>query len=249
MGNSKLVKIIVPIITAVLCIAALAIAGLFIYNAIKDSSKDLEKEKERIEAEYKELGEDNVDPKTGKTIVTKNLLAKDYKKFYATKKSGGTLFKNVILVFGIVFAAIVIITSLSDSIMGISKGRGIKLRSIISVAILIPVLIGGSIVFRKLIARNMPPEPGQETIKLYQINVVNRKTEEKVTTDSDGDTHTSTVYYLIFDDNGTTRSHEVPSNIYDDAERPGVYLLSQAEGENKVFDVAIYYSGEYIWEE
>ena len=249
MGNSKLVKIIVPIITAVICIADLAVGGLLIYNAVKDSSKKLEKEKERIEAEYRELGEDNIDPETGKTIITKNLLAKDYKKFYAARKSGSALFKSVVLIGGIAVAVIAITLSASDMVMGISKGRGIKLRSIISVVILIPVLIGGSIVFRKLIARNMPPEPGQETIKLYQINVLNRKTEEKTTTDSDGDTHTSTVYYLVIDDNGTRMNHEVPSDIYNDAERPGIYLLVQAEGNNKVFDVTIYYSGEYVWTE
>lgn len=245
MGNSKLVKIIVPIITAVLCIAALAIAGLFIYKAIKDSSRSLDKEKERIEVEYKELGEKNIDPENGKTILTENYLAKEYKKFYATRKSGGTLFRNIVLVFGIGFAAIVIITSLSDSIMGISKGRGIKLRSIISVVILIPVLIGGSIVFKKLIARNMPPEPGQETIKLYQVNVLNRKTEEKVTTDSDGDRHTTTVYYLILDDNGTRKNRQVTSDIYYSAEKPGIYIFVQAEGNDKVFDVGIYNTNEY----
>lgn len=249
MGNSKLVKIIVPIITAVICIAALAIGGLLIYNAVKDSSKKLEKEKERIEAEYQELGEDNIDHETGKTIITKNLLAKDYKKFYATRKSGSALFKSIVLIGGIAVAVIAITMSASDTVMGISKGRGIKLRSIITVVILIPVLIAGSIVFRKMIARNMPPEPGQETIKLYQINVLNRKTEEKTTTDSDGDTHTSTVYYLVYDDNGTRKNHEVTSDIYNAAERPGIYLLVQVEGSNKVFDVTIYYSGEYVWTE
>lgn len=245
MGNSKLIKIIVPIITAVICIIAMVLAGFLIVNAIKDSSKNLEKEKERIEAEYKELGENNTDPETGKTILTENYLAKDYKKFYATRKSGGTLFRNIVLVFCLAFAAIVIITSLADSITGISKGRGIKLRSIISVAILIPVLIVGSIVFKKLIARNIPPEPGQETLKTYQVKVLDRKTKQKTTTDSDGDTHTSTVYYLVLDDNGTRRDREVPSEIYNNAENPGIYIFLQAEGNDKVFDVAIYNTNDY----
>lgn len=246
MGNNKLVKIIVPIITAVICIIALVIAGFLVVNAIKDSSKSLEKEKERIEAEYQELGENNTDPETGKTILTENYLAKDYKKFYATRKSGGTLFRNIVLVIALVFAAIVIITSLADSIMGISKGRGIKIRSIVSVIILIPVLLVGTYVFRKLVARNIPPEPGQETLKLYHINVLNRKTEQKTRTDSDGDTHTTTVYYLVLDDNGTRRDREVPSDIYNDAETPGIYIFVQAEGNDRIFDVAIYNTNDYV---
>ena len=59
MGSNKLIRIIVPIITAVVSIAAMVIAGFFVIRAIKDSSKDLEIEKTRIETEYSELGENN----------------------------------------------------------------------------------------------------------------------------------------------------------------------------------------------
>jgi hypothetical protein len=248
MGSNKLIRIIVPIITAVVSIAAMVIAGFFVIRAIKDSSKDLEIEKTRIETEYSQLGENNTDPETGKTILTENYLSKDYKKFYATRKSGGALFKNVVLIFILGFVAIAVFTSIADSIVALSKGRSIKLRGIISVIIIIPVLIVGSVVFKKLINRNMPPEPGQETVKLYQIKVLDKKTHTETRRDSDGDEHTTTKYYLVLDDNGTSRQHEVPSEVYSNTGDPGFYILAQAEGNDRILDFAIYSADDYMKE-
>ena len=158
MGNNRLVRIIIPIITAIVSIIAMVVAAFFVVHAIKDSSKDLEKEKERIEIEYQELGEENTDPETGKTILTEKFLAKDYQKYYAGKKSSNTLMRNIILIFVLGFVAIGMLSSIADSIMAISKGRGIRVRSIITAIVVVALVIAGMYVFKKIIAMKMPPE-------------------------------------------------------------------------------------------
>ncbi|MBR5426385.1 MAG: hypothetical protein IK106_07660 [Clostridiales bacterium] len=242
MGNNRLVRIIIPIITAIVCIIAMVVAAFFVVHAIKDSSKDLEKEKERIEIEYQEQGEENTDPETGKTILTEKFLAKDYQKYYAGKKSSNTLMRNIILIFVLGFVAIGMLSSIADSIMAISKGRGIRVRSIITAIVVVALVIAGMYAFKKIIAMKMPPEPGQETIKVYQIKVLDKKMETETKTDSDGDKHTTTYYYLILDEAGTRRQRKVTSHIYSEAGDPGIYLLAQAEGENGVFDFELYSS-------
>ncbi|MBR5418451.1 MAG: hypothetical protein IK109_10565 [Clostridiales bacterium] len=247
MGN-KLVRIIVPIVAVVVSLVAIGIAAYFVVTQITDSSKNLEEEKLRIETEYQELGENNADPATGKTILTEKYLAKDYQKFYATKKSSNTLLRNIVLIFVIIAVGLCVISTVSDSIVAISKGRGLQLRGIISAIIVIPIVLACMFLVKQMIARKMPAEPGQETITVYQIKVLDTKTETKTKRDSDGDETTTTYYYLILDDNGTRRQRQVNYSLYSEASEPGIYFLAQASGNNNVFDFMIYSANDYMKE-
>ncbi len=241
MGSSRIVRILITTGTTVLCLLAIAAAIYAGAHILKDTSSSIDKEREKIEAEYTELGENTTDEETGKQILTKNFLMKEYKSFYAGRKGGAKAFKAIFILFLIVFIAIGVITSVSEVIRSIMKGQSMKLRSIISVGVLVAVLISGMVIFSKVGSMAMIPKPEEVELKVYAITVNGK--HENTTRDSDGDEHTT--YYIEL----PSGNHKVTSSIYDAVDKNGgYYYLVQYEGNGKVGDLAIYSEKEYVRE-
>ena len=239
MGSIRIVRILIATGTTVLCLLAIAAAIYAGAHILKDTSSSIDKEREKIEAEYTELHENNIDEETGKKILTKNFLMKEYKSFYVGRKGGAKAFKAIFILFLILFIAIGVISSVSNVIRSIMKGQSMKLRSIISVGVLVAVLISGMV--SKVGSMAMIPKPEEVELKVYAITVNGK--HENTTRDSDGDEHTT--YYIEL----PSGNHKVTSSIYDAVdENGGYYYLVQYEGNSKVGDLAIYSEKEYVRE-
>lgn len=247
MQQSKTTRIIIPIVCTLFCIGALVAAFFIGINMVKKEAKSLEAERERIEADYEALHEENTDPVSGKTILTKAYMDKEYRSYYAGVQSSSRSFKMIVILLLLAFAGVAVICTIADAIMSIAKQRTMRLKGIVTALLAIGLVIGASVFLKKVNIRKQLPKPEEATVNLYRVNVAKKHENTETKYDNDGDKTTKTTYYLdLVNPDGTTRARVVPSSVYYDVTTEGYYYLAQYEGNGTRDDFAIYPDSEYI---
>lgn len=241
MNRNRLVSIITPIVVVLLMIAAF-FAGI---RLLDNSKKKLDKERDQIEAEYEALHEKNIDEATGKKILTEKFLEKEYHSFYLGHKEGQRVFKIIIIAFSLIFITICAVYTLIHVFSSLRKGTSPSILKIIFSVAPIPIVLITMIVMTRAFTGTMPPKPEEAKLTVYPIRIVDKN--ESVSYDDDGDKHTS--YYIYIDYGTKTDKRMVTKSMYDEADKKGIYYLIQAEGGSKVYDVDLYSTERYVWEE
>ena len=241
MNRNRLVSIITPIVVVLLMIAAF-FAGV---RLLKNSDAKLDKEREKIEAEYEALHEKNVDEATGKKILTEKFLEKEYHSFYLGHKEGQRVFKIIIVAFSLIVVAICAIYALIQVFSALRRGNSPNILKIILYVAPIPIVLILMVYITRGLTGSMPPKPEDAKITVYPIRIVDKN--ESVSYDDDGDKHTT--YYIYIDYGTKTDKRMVTKSMYDEADKKGIYYLIQAEGGDKVYDVDLYSTERYVWEE
>ena len=245
MVKNKLVDLIVPIISLIASAVAIILIFNFGVKILKDSGDNLKKERQKIEAEYEELHEDNFDEETGKKILTDRFLDKEYRSYYLGKKASNKSFVAIVtlMIFG--FMAIYLISGIVMMIIDLARGRKAKIASVIVSIVLIPCIIVGMHYFNKLIDRKLPPNPDNATYQAYPYNVIAVQEHKEVRHHDDEPDETITTYKLLYEVDGQRKSRDASGRIHTDFKKPGMYYLIQVEGDGKLVDFTIYPCEEY----
>lgn len=223
-------------ITITAVAAAVLIMGLKLIVKVHDDSAARE---EAIIAEYEALNENNVDPETGKTILTQAFLMKEY-KLYAAKERGWANYESLIYkgVFLLLLFSLGGASCVGYAFLFYRQKKKIHILSIVFSVLLIPtVIMGFRVIDNKLVSKDLP-DPAKAKVTAREVTVKSRH-EDVHHDDENGD---SSTYYLTIDygdGNGPVR-RKVGYAWYSDAEKPGTYLIGQAEVNGSIIDFQLY---------
>ncbi len=226
-------------------IIAVIVGGLHLLAGIfSNSTEKANRYEQEAVAEYEELNEDNVDPETGKTILTKAFLRKEY-KLYASNENWNkgrmpVLYKFVLVITVLIAGG----WSCIYYVYGFYKmKRKINVPSIVFSVLLIPTFLIGFKVIDKTFVTNDLPDPDKAEVSAAAVVIKSRHDRSSY----DEDNGYRYEYFLDIDygDGEGTVTREVPYGMYATVEEPGTYFMGQAEENGKKCDFRIYSPKEY----
>ena len=203
---------------------------------------------QQIEDDYDELGEDNTDEATGKTILTQEFLKKEYKIFYVeTEKEDGWMLKFGVIGLFLICGYGILITAQNFFVSLFKRSRSI-VKAIIFLLIPAALLIGGVYALQKVNTRFMPPTP--EEVGSIEAYAVTASTDSYEHETDDGTEVEYYVYIDFGDGNGTVtyRKRNI-RHLYRTIDEPGQYYLARAKTNEKDCDFMCFSADKYISEE
>ena len=190
-----------------------------------------EARQQEIIAEYDALKEDNVNPETGKTILTQAFLMKEYKLYFAEDQERVNFWLmicEVMLIFSLFFTGGECIT---HAILFARQKKKLSLLSIIAAILLVPITIIGLKIDEKAFEPFRIPLP--ENAKISAIEV----TESGYSED----------YYITVDygDGSAPVTRRVSLTMYDIAKGGDHFLMGQAGENGKTVDFELFPLDKY----
>ena len=156
---------------------------------------DSEARLQEIIAEYDALKEDNVNPETGKTILTQAFLMKEYKLYFAEDQERvdfWLMICEVMLIFSLFFTGGECIT---HAILFARQKKKLSLLSIIAAILLVPITIIGLKIDEKAFEPFRIPVPENAKITAIDVTV----TERYIDTHHDDENGYSEDYFITVD--------------------------------------------------
>ena len=154
-----------------------------------------EARQQEIIAEYDALKEDNVNPETGKTILTQAFLMKEYKLYFAEDQERVNFWLmicEVMLIFSLFFTGGECIT---HAILFARQKKKLSLLSIIAAILLVPITIIGLKIDEKAFEPFRIPVPENAKITAIDVTV----TERYIDTHHDDENGYSEDYFITVD--------------------------------------------------
>ena len=202
-----------------------------------------EDRRQEIVAEYDALNEDNVNPETGKTILTQAFLMKEYKLYFAEDQE----WVNIrLMIYEVAFILSFYFTGgecISYAILFSRQKKKLNLLSILAAFLLVPIAIIGLKIDEKAFEPLRIPIPENARVSAIEVTV----TERHINTRHDDETGDSERYFITVDygDGNAPVTREVSLTMFDIAKEDGRFLMGQAgENGNKV-DFELFPLDEY----
>ena len=214
-----------------------------IYIVTQNLGGNSEARLQEIVAEYDALKEDNVNPETGKTILTQAFLMKEYKLYFAEDQERVNLWLmicEVMLIFSLFFSGGECIT---HAILFARQKKKLSLLSIIAAILLIPITIIGLKIDEKAFEPFRIPLPENAKITAIDVTV----TKRYIDTHHDEENGYSEDYFITVDygDGNAPVTREVSITMYDIAESNGHFLMGQAAENDKKVDFGLFPLDKY----
>ena len=183
-----------------------------------------EARQQEIIAEYDALKEDNVNPETGKTILTQAFLMKEYKLYFAEDQERVN--------FWLMICEVMLIFSLFFSLL-----------SIIAAILLVPITIIGLKIDEKAFEPFRIPLPENAKISAIEVTV----TKRYIDTHYDDENGYSEDYYITVDygDGSAPVTRRVSLTMYDIAKGGDHFLMGQAGENGKTVDFELFPLDKY----
>jgi hypothetical protein len=202
-----------------------------------------EDRQQAIIAEYDALNEDNVDPETGKTILTQAFLMKEYKLYFAEDQERVNLWLmicEVMLIFSLFFTGGECIT---HAILFARQKKKLSLLSIIAAILLVPITIIGLKIDEKAFEPFRIPVPENAKISAIDVTV----TKRYIDTHHDDENGYSEDYYITVDygDGSAPVTRRVSLTMYDIAKGGDHFLMGQAGENGKTVDFELFPLDKY----
>lgn len=202
-----------------------------------------EDRQQAIIAEYDALNEDNIDPETGKTILTQAFLMKEYKLYYAEDQEWVNIrlmIYKVMLIFSFFFTGG---ECIKYAILFGRQKKKLNLLSIIAVILLIPITIIGLKIDEKAFEPLRIPAPENAKISAIDVTV----TERHIDTHHDEENGDSEDYFITVDygDGNAPVTRKVSLTMYDIAKGGDHFLMGQAGENGKTVDFELFPSDKY----
>ena len=191
-----------------------------------------EARQQEIIAEYDALKEDNVNPETGKTILTQAFLMKEYKLYFAEDQERVN--------FSLFFTGGECIT---HAILFARQKKKLSLLSIIAAILLVPITIIGLKIDEKAFEPFRIPLPENAKITAIDVTV----TKRYIDTHYDDENGYSEDYYITVDygDGSAPVTREVSLTMYDIAKGGDHFLMGQAGENGKTVDFELFPLDKY----
>ncbi len=240
--GGKTIRVLKKVVSAVLIIAVVACGASVLYKLF--AGGDFDAQQQAIIDEYEALNEDNIDPQTGKTILTQAFLEKEY-KLYALNDSWDTGYQSIL--YKAVFAGLLLVAggvSCVDYVISFYiQKKKVNILSIVAAVLLIPVIIVAFSIIDEKFGPNRLPDP--DKAKIYATTVTINSRREKTSHDEETGDHTS--YYITIDygDGRDPVSKKIPMSVYDSLESDHTYFLGQAEEKGKKCEFNFYSPEEF----
>lgn len=240
--GGKTIRVLKKVVSAVLIIAVVACGASVLYKLF--AGGDFDAQQQAIIDEYEALNEDNIDPRTGKTLLTQAFLEKEY-KLYALNDSWDTGYQSIL--YKAVFAGLLLVAggvSCVDYVISFYiQKKKVNILSIVASVLLIPVIIVAFSIIDEKFGPNRLPDP--DKAKIYATTVTINSRREKTSHDEETGDHTS--YYITIDygDGRDPVAKKVPMSVYDSVESNRTYLLGRAEEKGKKCEFKFYSLEEY----
>lgn len=200
-------------------ILSVAIMAAIIYKSYLDQEKERDQQREIYQQMIRE---------DGKTPLTQETLEQDFEFYVKNVNRGRTVFRNLLILFGVAFAQIVIMILYTGVVRVLEDRRVTQLiGSIVSAAVIITMFVVVAwVVKTKIIPRMYDGDPEDEAHYYVSLDLADAKKEEKVVYDSDNNSRTEVTYYLIKTDGGRIQTDKVMFERY---EKPGVYYAGRTD--------------------
>ena len=240
--GGKTIRVLKKVVSAVLIIAVVACGASVLYKLF--AGGDFDAQQQAIIDEYEALNEDNVNPQTGKTILTQAFLEKEY-KLYALNDNWDTGYQSIL--YKAVFAGLLLVAggvSCVDYVISFYiQKKKVNILSIVASVLLIPVIVIAFSIIDDKFGPNRLPDP--DTAKIYTSTVTIKSLREKTTHDEETGDHSS--YYVTIDygDGKDPVSKKIPLSVYDSLESDHTYFLGQAEEKGKKCEFNFYSPEEF----
>lgn len=198
---------------------------------------------QEIVAEYNALNEDNVNPETGKTILTQAFLMKEYKLYFAEDQEWVNLWLmicEVMLILSLFFTGG---ECIRYAILFARQKKKLSLLSIIASLFLVPITIIGLKIDEKAFEPLRIPIPENARVSAIDVTV----TERHINTYHDDEAGDSERYFITVDygDGNAPVTREVSLTMFDIAEEDGRFLMGQAGGNGKKVDFELFPLDKY----
>ncbi|MCR5057319.1 MAG: hypothetical protein K6A81_01695, partial [Clostridiales bacterium] len=202
-----------------------------------------ETRQQEIIAEYDALKEDNVNPETGKTILTQAFLMKEYKLYFAEDQERVNFWLmicKVMLIFSLFFTGGECIT---HAILFARQKKKLSLLSIIAAILLVPITIIGLKIDEKAFEPFRIPVPENAKISAIEVTV----TERHINTHHDEENGDSEDYFITVDygDGNAPVTRKVSITMYDIAKGGDHFLMGQAGENGKTVDFELFPLDKY----
>ena len=197
-----------------------------------------EARQQEIIAEYDALKEDNVNPETGKTVLTQAFLMKEYKLYFAEDQERVNFWLmicEVMLIFSFFFTGGECITY---AILFGRQKKKLNLLSIIAAVLLVPIIIIGLNIDEKAFEPFRIPLPENAKITAIDVTV----TKRYIDTHHDEENGYSEDYFITVDygDGSAPVTREVSLTMYDTAKGGDRFLMGQAGDNGKKVDFELF---------
>ena len=214
-----------------------------IYIVTQNLGGNSEARQQEIVAEYDALNEDNVNPETGKTILTQAFLMKEYKLYFADDQEWVNMrlmIYEVMLIFSLFFTGG---DCIKYAILFGRQKKKLNWLSIIAAILLIPITIIGLKIDEKAFEPLRIPVPENAKISAIDVTV----TERYINTHHDDENGDSEDYFITVDygDGNAPVTREVSITMYDIAESNGHFLMGQAADNGKKVDFELFPLDKY----
>ena len=238
--NSIALKNLTKLADVVLFIVLIVISVNIITENLGGNSEARQQE---IIAEYEALKEDNINPETGKTILTQAFLMKEYKLYFAEDQERVNfwlIFCEVMLIFSFFFTGGECITY---AILFGRQKKKLNLLSIIAAVLLVPIIITGLKIDEKAFEPFRIPLPENAKITAIDVTV----TERYIDTHHDDENGYSEDYYITVDygDGSAPVTRRVSLTMYDIAKGGDHFLMGQAGENGKTVDFELFPLDKY----
>lgn len=239
-GNAIALKNLTKLADVVLFIVLVLCSINIVTQNLGGNSEDRQ---QAIIAEYDALNEDNVDPETGKTILTQAFLMKEYKLYYAEDQEWVNMrlmIYKVMLIFSFFFTGG---ECIKYAILFGRQKKKLNLLSIIAAILLIPITIIGLKIDEKAFEPLRIPAPENAKITAIDVTV----TERHIDTHHDDESGDSEDYYITVDygDGSAPVTRRVSLTMYDIAKGGDHFLMGQAGENGKTVDFELFPSDKY----
>ena len=197
-----------------------------------------EARQQEIIAEYDALKEDNINPETGKTVLTQAFLMKEYKLYFAEDQERVNFWLmicEVMLIFSFFFTGGECITY---AILFGRQKKKLNLLSIIAAVLLVPIIIIGLNIDEKAFEPFRIPLPENAKITAIDVTV----TKRYIDTHHDEENGYSEDYFITVDygDGSAPVTREVSHTMYDTAKGGDRFLMGQAGDNGKKVDFELF---------
>ena len=239
-GNSIALKNLTKLADVVLFIVLIVISVNIITENLGGNSEARQQE---IIAEYDALKEDNINPETGKTILTQAFLMKEYKLYFAEDQERVNfwlIFCEVMLIFSFFFTGGECITY---AILFGRQKKKLNLLSIIAAVLLVPIIITGLKIDEKAFEPFRIPLPENAKITAIDVTV----TKRYIDTHYDDENGYSEDYYITVDygDGSAPVTREVSITMYNIAKDGDRFIMGQAGDNGKKVDFELFPLDKY----
>lgn len=214
-----------------------------VYIVTQNLGGNSEARQQEIIAEYDALKEDNVNPETGKTILTQAFLMKEYKLYFAEDQERVNFW---LMICEVMFIFSFFFTGGECFTYAIRFGRQKKklnLLSIIAAVLLVPITIIGLKIDEKAFETLRIPVPESAKISAIDVTV----TERYIDTHHDDENGYSEDYYITVDygDGSAPVTRRVSLTMYDIAKGGDHFLMGQAGENGKTVDFELFPLDKY----